>query len=156
MTNVLCQRCRRETEGQVIVPPPIEDLDLRSLPYVDMSEHMHVPACGGVYFAVADRGMCYIGQSGDMATRWRHHRMIERLLLEKEGRLLWIEISDPALRREYEKKAIERFRPLWNRGGDEHFGGHMPTFVRKERVRRFVSEHSSHAFNRELHPNFAH
>lgn len=154
MATILCQRCRRETEAEITIPSAVGELDLRTLPWVDMSEYMHLPICGGVYFAVADRGMCYIGQSENLNVRWRHHPMLERFALEREGRILWIEIHDKGLRRQFERDAIKRFRPLWNRGAVEHISGSIRDFVKRERLRRFFADHTSHAFNRELHPNF--
>lgn len=140
MAQVLCQRCRRETEsaaGEVDNPGAIEDLDLRVLPWVDMSEHMHLPMIGGVYFAVADRGMCYIGESENLNRRLSHHPLIQRFHLENAGRILWLEINDKPTRREYEKSAIRRFRPFWNRGGDEkQIGCSVKQFVRRELERR--------------------
>lgn len=139
MAQVLCQRCRRETEvaADVNSPCAIEDLDLRTLPWVDMSEHRHLPMVGGVYFAVADRGMCYIGESENLNRRLSHHPLILRFHLENEGRILWLEINDKPTRKEYEKTAIRHFRPFWNRGGDEKLiGCSIKRFVHMELERR--------------------
>jgi len=115
---MLCERCKRETETLEVVPD-LATLSLDSLPSVPAREYPRMPALPGVYFAVSDNGVCYIGASKNVERRWRHHPQFTRFLAEPNGRLLWMLLPLSQLR-DTEKAAIARFKPLWNKGGEQH------------------------------------
>lgn len=131
MGTVLCERCRREVEAGDISIPGIADLDINTLLHLTAVEHCHLPNASGVYFAVCQRGVCYIGSAQNFFLRWRHHPQLERLLVEPDAVIAWLVINDKTARQEYEMAAIRRFRPLWNVRGAEHVSGGEHVRLRK-------------------------
>lgn len=118
----LCDRCKREMLGDVPFPPPrVEDLDVHALSYVEVKRYLQAPEFGGVYFALAKDRICYIGEAANLFARWHHHPLLARLEVEPEARIAWIAINYKVQRRQFERAAIARFTPLWNKGGAEYW-----------------------------------
>ena len=118
--TILCERCRREVEGDISIPATVEDVDLSALPFVPLSEYRHLPNVGGVYFATSGDRVCYIGAANNLFARWRNHQSLYRFFQEKDPRIVWIVVNNRQQRHALEQSCIKRFKPLWNVGGAEH------------------------------------
>lgn len=115
--TVLCDRCKRETDGDAPVYPRADEIRLSELPFIVLAELIFLPDEPAVYFACSESGICYIGQSGRLHQRWQHHPFLGRFQLEKNPFIAWLTVRDSLLRKRLEKDCIARFQPLWNRGG---------------------------------------
>lgn len=86
-------------QGTVTMISP-ENLNLQSLPSVALSNRKQLPSTSGIYFAIANGEVQYIGRSINIRQRWAdHHRAGQ---LESDTHIAYLEVSDLSLLPEIE------------------------------------------------------
>ena len=89
-----------------------ESLDLSTLPSVLLKNRLMLPKISGIYFAMSNGTVQYIGRSTNLYQRWAaHHRYSD---LHPDSHIAWIEISNVHLLPEIEKALIAWFKPQLN------------------------------------------
>jgi hypothetical protein len=95
-------------------------VDPFTLPYVLMSEMKHLPKCAGIYFAIEQDEVVYIGKSGNVYHRWKNHQLrgvicdMSDLKAVRRFRLSWLAVDDLRSLTDIERELIRRFRPRLN------------------------------------------
>jgi hypothetical protein len=104
-------------------------IEIHALPSVSMAELASLPPCGGIYVIVNEaHEVLYIGQSANIAARWRSHHVHRAVCdpdnAEESGRfrVYWLEMPDEAERLAVEVDLIRRFGPKLN---NKHNGAHV-------------------------------
>lgn len=94
------------------------DINLSTLPRVPLTDRRNLPTTSGIYFAIANGEVQYIGRSVNIRQRWAdHHRAGQ---LRADTHIVYLEVSDLSLLPEIETALIEWFDPklngtrLWN------------------------------------------
>lgn len=84
-------------------------------PSMAFEDRRELPITPALYFVVdGKRDIVYIGQTANLRERWKsHHRAIQ--MDRGSYRIHWRVVPDEALRKQYEARCIEQFRPAWNR-----------------------------------------
>jgi hypothetical protein len=93
----------------------IDDLEIESLPSVDMASLHLLPAAPGVYFAADDNKVVhYVGLATDLRQRWEmgHNRGVALALIQ--GIRIYYLIEVPSRIAAIESQAILRFKPVLN------------------------------------------
>jgi excinuclease UvrABC nuclease subunit len=98
----------------MITLPP-EQIDLMTLPSMPIDRCRELPACAAVYFVLdADGQVLYIGQTGELRTRWTAHHRRKAYAAAPGARLVWLTISDKDLLLSVEAACIAFFQPRDN------------------------------------------
>lgn len=96
----------------------VEQIDPYSLPSVTLGQRDQLPSVSGIYFAILDAEILYIGRSINIQQRWRwegHHRANQ---LQSLGNVIiaWFPFTclDEKELGELEEECIEHFKPTLN------------------------------------------
>lgn len=90
--------------------------EYNTFPSLKLSEKEKLPECSGIYFAIANNQILYIGQSRNIKNRWQnHHRLpqLEKINKRCEVKLFWLECNQNQLN-EIEKQYINYYYPGLN------------------------------------------
>lgn len=95
--------------------PIAPTVQIAHFPSLAFEHRKDLPVIPALYFVVdSKRDVVYIGQTQNLRKRWEsHHRAIQ--MDRGNYRIHWRVVPDEALRRNYEARCIEHFRPAWNR-----------------------------------------
>jgi len=94
----------------------VEWIDPFSLPQTPLERKGELPDMSGIYFAIVDSEILYIGKSTDLQQRWQAHHRLKQLKSYGNVILAWCLLADLE---EYdldqlEAACIEYFKPLLN------------------------------------------
>ncbi|MEB3310508.1 MAG: GIY-YIG nuclease family protein [Snowella sp.] len=96
---------------------PLEDVDLFSLPYLELSQLGKLPSSSGIYFAIdSNNRILYVGQAKNILERWKnHHRKDQLLKIDKEYfiKIAWFLCQEKQLKTA-EDYFIRTYTPLFN------------------------------------------
>lgn len=87
--------------------------DPSKLPCVKLEDRKQLPAISGIYFAMQQDEVLYVGLSGNIRERWKRHHKTPELIGMDDIKIHWIP-SDGRPLIDQENEYIKRFRPPMN------------------------------------------
>ena len=91
------------------------EIDFKKLPSVSIKDRKQLPESSCIYFAIDSQDKIqYIGMTVNVKKRWRHHHRFEELEQIGGIRIVYLEVSEPALLPAIELALIEYFSPFLN------------------------------------------
>lgn len=90
-------------------------IDLANLPSMPLEQRWSLPTVQCVYFVLSSKNqVLYIGQTKNLANRWRTHTLYKALKTLNNIRIVWMQISDESLLLEVEEILINHYQPEFN------------------------------------------
>jgi hypothetical protein len=91
----------------------IEQLDVRTLPFVALEARGTLPKSAAVYFVVSHaHDILYIGRTKNLHMRWTSHHRMEDFTGRDALRIAWLSLPDPSLANDIEMMCLIKFQPL--------------------------------------------
>ena len=91
------------------------EIDFKKLPSVSIENRRQLPESSCIYFAIDSQDKIqYIGMTVNVKKRWRHHHRFEELEQIGGIRIVYLEVSEPALLPAIELALIKYFSPFLN------------------------------------------
>lgn len=90
-------------------------ITLSELPNISLVDKRHLPSCQCVYLAYQGDQVFYVGQSLNLAKRWKQHHHYSTLEAMGSVRIAWLEVSNASSLLKIESALIEWFKPILNK-----------------------------------------
>lgn len=93
----------------------VETVNPFQLPVCPVPQRSQLPSIGAIYFVISKNGdLLYIGQTGNLKTRWHKHECGINLESPKETNITWLAVEDLQQRIKLERLLIQKFKPPLN------------------------------------------
>jgi excinuclease UvrABC nuclease subunit len=89
-------------------------MDIATLPFVAFERRRDLPDGPGLYAAIVESEILYVGKSANLRSRWKYHPLRDALLRQGRLTIAYRKISHPAILHEVERRIIRALCPPLN------------------------------------------